>query len=294
MEFSSLHTHTVFCDGSDDIETICRCAFEKGLRAVGFSAHAPVFKKTGIKTKWHLSDERLCEYIDEVYAARSRWEGKLSVYLGLEADYIKGLRCAMDADLRSLGLDYIIGSVHYLVPDNGTQPFTVDGPMEEFEQGIMRGFDGDGEAAMHAYWDAVAEMTAIGGFEILGHADIIRKNNGSNRWFNTGSADWRLRLSEIASVAGKCGCVVEVNTGGLNRGTIADTYPSAPFLRTLREKNVPVVITADAHRARDLDGHYDIALQTLADAGYTEHMLFNGKIAGKPVWRREQLQFIDE
>ena len=293
MEFSSLHTHTVFCDGADDIETMCRSAYEKGLQSIGFSAHAPIFKKTGIKTNWHLSGDRLYEYLDEVRAARSRWNGKLPVFLGLELDYIKGLCSAMDSDILSLDLDYIIGSVHYIFPANGAQPFTVDGPPEEFERGLTDGFDGDGEAVMHAYWDAVAEMTAIGGFEILGHADIIIKNNGNKRWFNTESADWYRRLEETAATVSRNGCMVEINTGGLNRGKITDTFPSLPFLRLLHEKQAPVMISADAHRAADLDGHYGIALQNLLDAGYGEHMLFKGKISGKPVWCNAKLQEIN-
>jgi len=289
MEFSSLHTHTVFCDGADDIETMCRAAFAKGLCGIGFSAHAPIFKKTGIRTDWHMSDERLCEYIDEVNAARRRWEGKLAVFCGLELDYIKGLCCAADADIRALNLDYIIGSAHYLLSANGAQPFTIDGPPEEFERGVAEGFGGDGEAAMHAYWDAVAEMTAIGGFEILGHVDKIRKNNEDMRWFDTESADWHCRCAEIAAAVIRSGCVVELNTGGLNRGQSADTFPSLPMLRMLRENKVPVLITADAHRARDLDGCYDIARLTLLRAGYGEHVLFEGKIAGQPVWRYAKL-----
>jgi histidinol-phosphatase (PHP family) len=289
MNYSSLHTHTVFCDGIDSVETCCCTAYAKGLCGIGFSSHAPIFKKTGFKTDWHMSDERLHEYADEVSAARRRWEGKLDVFLGLETDYIKGLCCALDTDIQSLDLDFIISSVHYIVPDNGAQPFTVDGPADEFEQGVIRGFGGSGEAAMHAYWDAVAEMIAIGGFDILGHVDIIRKNNINNCWFNTDSADWRSRMAETACAISAGGCVAEVNTGGINRGKSADTFPCLPLLRMLREQNVPAVITADAHRAPDLDGHYDTARQTLLDAGYCEHVLFKGKIVGKPAWRAEKL-----
>jgi histidinol-phosphatase (PHP family) len=274
--YSSLHTHTLFCDGRDDVETMCRAAFQKGLCSIGFSAHGPIFTKTGIKTNWHISDERLDEYMAEVRAARRRWEGKLTVYLGLELDYIKGLRSAMDPDIRALGLDYIIGSVHYIVPPNGAAPFTVDGPPEELERGVREGFNGNGEAMMHAYWDAALEMTALGGFAILGHADLVKKNNSHSRWFIMESESYRQRLAETARAAAGAGLVVEVNTGGLNRGSISDTYPSLPFLRLFRENQVPALISADAHKAGDLDGHYETARQTLLQAGYREHVLLGG------------------
>jgi len=267
---------------------MCRAAYDKGLAAIGFSSHAPVGKKTGFKTNWHMPDERLNEYINEVNAARHRWEGKIAVYLGLELDYIKGLRCALDDDIQSLNLDYIIGSVHYLVPPRGA-PFTVDGPIEEVETGIREGFAGDGEAMVNAYWDAVTEMLALGGFDIIGHMDLVKRNNAANRFFNGESETYLRRIEEVTRATASGGFVVEINTGGINRRYLNETYPSSALLRLMRQHNVPVMISADAHNARDLDGNYQTACQTLRDAGYTSHVIFEGRSGGKPVWREEGL-----
>ncbi|GHV36141.1 histidinol-phosphatase [Spirochaetia bacterium] len=290
MNYSCLHTHTVFCDGKDDIETCCRRAWEKGLVSIGFSAHAPVTKKTGFKSDWHLGDDRLEEYLEAVRAARSRWEGKLPVYLGLEADYIEGLTGPADADYPSLGLDYLIGSVHYLIPPNGAAPFTVDGPPEELEQGLREGFGGDGEALTQAYWDAVTAMIRAGGFDILGHVDLVKKNNRDGRLFNPAEKTFSRRAEEAAQAAARAGIAVEVNTGGLNRKKTAETYPSASILRFFRENRVPAIITADAHRAEDLDGHYTDARETLLAAGYTETVLFEGRKDGAAIWKTEEIR----
>ena len=283
--FSSLHTHTLFCDGKDDVETMCRTAFEKGLVSIGFSAHAPA-DRTGLKSNWHIKERNLNQYIDEVNAARRRWQGKIAVYLGLEVDYIKGLRSALDSDIKGLGLDYTIGSVHYLIPPHG-EPFTVDNA-EEVVKGVAEGYGGDGSAMMNAYWDAVAEMTALGGFDIVGHMDLVKKQNRTGDLFNMNSNYFR-RAEEIAGAVSSAGLTVEVNTGGLNRGYLDETFSSPAILRLLRRNNVPVLITADAHSADHLDGNYQTARQTLLDAGYTEHVLFQGKKNGKPVWRTEKL-----
>jgi histidinol-phosphatase (PHP family) len=268
---------------------MCRAAFEKGLAAVGFSSHAP-FEKTGLKSTWNMKTERLGEYIDEVRAARRRWEGKIAVYLGLEVDYVKGLRSPLDRDLQDIGLDYIIGSVHWLIPPHGV-PFTVDGSAAEMEKGVTEGFSGDGEAMMHAYWDAVAEMIALGGLDIIGHLDLVKKNNTYNeshdRWFKTENS--MRRAGEIAAAVSSAGIVVEVNTGGLNRGYFAETSPSPDILRLLCRQNAPVMISADAHRAGNIDGHYSTACRTLLDAGYASHVVFEGKNGGKPLWREVTL-----
>jgi histidinol-phosphatase (PHP family) len=137
----------------------------------------------------------------------------------------------------------------------------------------MEGYGGDGEAMMHAYWDAVAEMVALGGFDIVGHLDLVKKRNMENRWFNREGNAYQQRTAEIAQAISAAGLIVEVNTGGPNRGHYAETAPALPILRQLYQHNVPVIITADAHRAQTLGGHYSTACQTLFDAGYTTHVL---------------------
>jgi histidinol-phosphatase (PHP family) len=282
--FSCLHTHTLFCDGKDDVETMCAAAYAQGLRAIGFSSHAPITARTGITTNWHMPESRLKDYIDDVQAARRRWEEKLPVFLGLELDYIKGLRCALDADIQALKLDYIIGSVHYLAPANGAEPFTIDGPPEELKRGLDEGFGGSGEALMHAYWDAVLEMIALGGFDILGHVDLVKKNNTELRFFDSESGAYWERCIEVvsaASRAAKTGLVVEVNTGGMNRGKVDEPYPSLPLLRLFAQAGVPAVITPDAHCAAHVDGNYNEALRLLTEAGYSgclpDHLLSGWK-----------------
>jgi len=286
-QFSSLHNHTIFCDGKDDIETMCRAAFEKKLCAIGFSAHAPIFKKTGFKSDWHVKDEAFGKYIEQVLEAKKRWSGKLEVLLGFEIDYIKGLRSALDKDITEVNPDYLIGSVHYLIPANGAKPFTVDGPQEEFTQGLNEGFNGDAAALMNSYYDAQAQMIALGGFEILGHADLVKKNClGKNLWPRE---EEEYRQKEIAIAAGKAGIIAEVNTGGINRKKINEVYPSETFLRFFRENNVPVIITADAHSAQDIKGNYDIAVKTLLSAGFSDHVIIFRKSGKKKIYIKEKL-----
>jgi histidinol-phosphatase (PHP family) len=289
MRHSCLHTHSVFCDGKDEIETLCAKAFEKGLVAIGFSSHAPVYRKAGLKTGWHIREDRLHEYLDTVCAARRRWEGKLAVYLGLEVDYIEGRMGPADRDYRDMGLDYIIGSVHYVFPPKGGEPMAVDSSPEEFAGDIQRRFSGDGEALMEAYWNTVEGMIRAGGFDILGHLDLIKKNNPQGEWFSPDGEAYRCRIAGIVPPIAQSGVTVEVNTGGLNQGKTQDTYPSLPLLRLLRERDVPALVTADAHRAEHLDGHYDTARNTLLAAGYTQAMLFMGRHGENPVWIADPL-----
>ena len=176
MSLACIHTHTIFCDGSDDIETCCRVAYRKGLSSLGFSAHAPVTKKTGFRTEWHLAEERFPEYIEAVIAAKKRWEGKLPVYLGLEVDFIPGIMGPADKDYREIDLDFIIAGAHYVLPPKG-EPFTVDDSAEAVERGIKQGFGGDPAGMVEAFFNSEEAMIRAGGFDLMAHPDIVKKNN---------------------------------------------------------------------------------------------------------------------
>ena len=288
MNLACIHTHTVFCDGKDDIETFCRTAYEKGLQSLGFSAHAPIFAKTGLRTNWHLADERLGEYLDSVRSAKKRWEEKLPVYLGLEVDFIPGITGPADKDYREMGLDYIIASIHYVRPPKG-EPFTVDGTLESVVQGIKECFGGDPMGMVESYLDSEAAMIRAGGFDVLGHPDLIKIHNNGNKFFDPQSDFYQKRTATLAALLAETGVPSELNTGGLNRDRISECYPSLDFLKYFRSQNVPIVINADAHRAVDLDGNHEEARKTMLEAGYTETVLFEGRANGKAVWRTEKL-----
>ena len=300
MRFACIHTHTNFCDGKDDIETFCSVAHKKGLSSLGFSAHAPVTAKTRMRTNWHLPDDRLEEYLDSVRAAKKRWEGKLPVYLGLEVDFIENLIGPADMDYREMGLDYIIASVHYVFPQKG-KPFTVDDSAENVRKGIEEGYGGDPTGMIEAYLAAEEAMIRAGGFDVLGHPDLVKVNNaraghpGAGMLFSEDSDFYREKISSLAKLISAQPTnstqapAAEINTGGLNRGRIAECYPSLALLKIFREHGVPMVINADAHRAEDLDGHYEDAKKTLLAAGYSKTVLFAGRKDGKAVWNSIKL-----
>ena len=290
MRLSSIHVHTTFSDGSNDIETCCRMAYKKGLESLGFSDHAPLTRKTGFLTPWHMRDEKLGEYIDSVRAAKKRWEGKLFVYLGLEVDFIPDLTGPADKDYREMDLDFIIGSVHYVTPQKG-EYITVDDSAERVSKLIRDSFDGDPMAMAEAYWNAEAAMVSAGGLDVLGHPDVVKTNNGGQeqKLFPEHGDFYKGKTTAIASLLEKTGLHAEISTGGLNRGKIKDCYPSSGFLKLLHEHHVPIVINADAHTAEDLDGHYNEAIHALLDAGYTETDILAGRESGIAKWKSIKL-----
>jgi len=301
--FCSIHNHTTFCDGQDDIESMCRAAYEKKMYSIGFSSHAPSEKQLGKELFWNLKEENINNYINEVRAAKERWRGKIKVFLGLEVDYVKGKRSPADSDIASFNLDYVIGSVHHLCPgfkgkaicdeaceECGRHPeeiIIIDDSMEDFNRGLIEGYGNDAEKLMNHYYDAVIEMIYNGGFEILGHVDLLKKNTINRKlWLKDNEIK---RQRDVAEAVSKKDLVIEINTGGINRKKINEVYPSLSFLKIIKEYNIPVVITADAHNINDINGNYNTAVEMLKMADITKHYIFNGKKNNKAVWLTQNI-----
>ncbi|MDR3356067.1 MAG: histidinol-phosphatase, partial [Spirochaetaceae bacterium] len=68
-----------------------------------------------------------------------------------------------------------------------------------------------------------------------------------------------------------------------------EPYPSPRLLSLLAEAAVPVIVTADAHSTAHLGGHYREARELLLKAGYRRASVFEGRRAGKPLWKSEEI-----
>ncbi|MDR2467954.1 MAG: histidinol-phosphatase [Spirochaetaceae bacterium] len=284
--YSCLHTHTSFCDGDGTVDDFCAAAHEKGLVSLGFSAHAPLPKELGVTTNWHLSHDKLAAYMNEVRAAREKWRDKLDIYLGLEVDFIQGYMSPADMFYQDLKLDYIIGSVHCVLPPHaplnwartwvGDKLLCIDGSADEFIILLEKGFNGNVDMLVETYYKSLISMCAAGGITILGHADLIKKNNSGARFFTNDDARVVPLIHKLAAAIAAHNIIVEVNTGGMNRGKIDEPYPSQSMLKILQTHDIPAMINADAHICAHLDGNYETACRHLASAGYTGHLIFTG------------------
>jgi histidinol-phosphatase (PHP family) len=261
-----------------------RSAIEKGFDILGFSSHAMYP---------HEYDGNVClnryaEYAKTLAALKAKYRGQIEILTGYEADFIPPW-CAPDRETyAALGAEYTIGSTHAIANKSDavfpSDFLGVDGPVEEVARGIEAIFGGDGKKAVQTYFAAEREMLRHGGFDIAGHLDVIRKRNGILHFFDETEGWYKRELEATSVAAALSGVIVEINTGGIARGAIDDTYPSADFLHLLNKNAVPVMINSDAHNAEHLDAAFDLAKKHALDAGYCETVyLRNGKIFSQPL-----------
>ncbi len=263
---ATYHAHTTFCDGKESPDAMADAAFAAGYRIFGFSAHAPV----PVPSPGNLSPDRVGPYAAAVRAAALRYEGRMEILTGLEIEWVPGLGIPPGDGYAEVAIDYRIGSLHFASPASGVF-FSVDGPAAEFDRAMARDYGGDGGRLFRDYYRELAGLIRTGGFEILGHLDIVKMHNRGGRWFDETSPAYRSAAFEAVGALEGTGIAVEVNTGGIARGKTSEPYPGLAILRELRRRGIPIVIGADAHAPGHLALSWRrIGLELAREAGYRE------------------------
>jgi len=265
---ADFHMHTVFCDGNNTPEQMAEAAYRKGFSTIGFSAHSAWPVTTGCE----MHPDRFQEYKTEICRLKKLYEGRMNIFMGLEIDYIPPVSCSELPFYKTFELDYSIGSVHYI--HNPDKPelgiFAVDYTVEHIAAGIRDVFGGDKKKAVQTYFASEREMIDRGGFDIIGHIDLIRKRNNALSLFSEDDDWYKKELLATAEAAAKSGKFIEINTGAMARKAIDSPYPSQYFLELLHERNVPLVINSDAHSTEHIGYAFDIATELAIKSGYKE------------------------
>lgn len=264
MKSFCFHTHSTFCDGKASVEDVCKSAIRNDLSAVGFSSHAPV----PISTSWAMPFSELDAYITEIERCKDVFKGQLEVYRALEADFIGDGKSIPFAELRKLGqLDYIIGSVHLVQnPEQKGCLWFLDGPAENYENGIAECFGGNAQMAVEQYYAQIQEMVLTQQPDVIAHMDKVVMNNKKG-FFSEADAWYQEALEKTLQVIAACNTIVEVNTRGIYRGKYATWFPNAQVIRRCVELDIPLTVSVDAHHPDELKCGFDDALQAVKEAG---------------------------
>lgn len=277
MQLFNLHTHSNFSDGKANAEDIVLEAVNQGLKVLGFSDHSPVpFENT-----FAIKNENVNNYISTIKSLKEKYQDKIDIYCSMEMDFIPGIIKDFKKTKEELGLDYMIGSVH-LVGNNIEKLWFIDGSkVETYDEGLNNYFNGDIKKGVKTFFYQYNEMIETEVFDIVGHLDKIKMHN-RNRYFLEEDKWYHDLLMETLTLIKEKSLIVEVNTRGIYKKRSTDFYPSSWILPIMREMNIPVVISSDAHLPNELTLCFKEAEDALKAAGYKETMCFqNGGFISK-------------
>ncbi len=132
-------------------------------------------------------------------------------------DILCGLEWDLFSDDKRTGYDYWIGGVHYLHGEKTGRYYEIDFRPRICGECIDADFGGDALAAVEAYFAQVAQLAALHP-DILAHVDLIKKLNGNGEFFDENSPRYQAAALSALEAAHKADCLLEINTGAVNRG----------------------------------------------------------------------------
>jgi histidinol-phosphatase (PHP family) len=251
------HTHTFLCGhATGKPEEYLATAERKGISEFGVSDHVPW--PEGFDTGARMSADKFARYmsiIDDLRESR----GNVRVLRGIEIDWVPGRMDEVARKLAGYGLDYIIGSVHYV---HGL-PFDNPVFIHKWREPEIA------DKIWNSYAAEMVEFINQADFDVIGHIDLPKKFGiyPSNLDF------FYDKMHEVFELAASRDIAVEINTAGL-RKDVKEIYPSRDILKIAYSKGVRLCFGSDAHAPGEVGYAFDKALALAASVGYTEMVAF--------------------
>lgn len=230
---SDLHTHTQYSfDSSATMQQYVDVAIEKGVKIICFTDH---IECGGLNT---FKDFEFGKRAEEFHILKERYAKDVKLLLGFEVGEPHKHPKEMQF-LRTLLPDMIIGSVHdanFYEPPRAYTNFEHDRLNDKY----------------------VYEMVCEGGFEVLGHMDLMRR-------YHDDYIEDVEHIHKTLEMCVKNGIVPEANTSEFRHGKNYTLPNAAAFEYYLSVGGKYVTIDSDAHIAANLCANFEKAADTLPE-----------------------------
>jgi histidinol-phosphatase (PHP family) len=216
-------------------------AARAGFESFGISEHSYVSVEKDELA--NLTPESAPKFLAEMRGLKEKYADKLAVFAGIELDIL--------GDATTDGFEYIIGSAHF-IHKCGEYRFVDDG-RDGQRITADRFFGGDFYAFAEEYYETESTVASVTNCDIVGHFDLINKNNEGGRLFDTASPRYRAAAVESMKEILKTQRLFELNTGAMYRIGRTAPYPEPWLLRELLERGGEVILSSDSHAVESID-----------------------------------------
>jgi histidinol-phosphatase (PHP family) len=253
---TSYHNHTTWSDGASTLAELIDSARRAGLEELGISDHFAMAPQNR-RFSWSLAPESLDAYVEEIQKAKADTQD-LVIRMGLEVDYFPEMMEPIQQRLAPYPFDYLIGSVHFIddfVIDLNAQPW--EGISQDERNRMWSG-----------YWQLLRKAAECNCFDIIGHFDLPKKFKFYPSIDLTEEALAALDAIAAADMA------IEINCSGWDK-PVEEAYPTLFYLQEARRRDIPLILSADAHTAGNVIRNFERARSLAVKAGYTELVRFD-------------------
>lgn len=269
MSWTNYHSHSHYCDGKEAPEAHIQAAIEKNFLAFGCSSHAYV----PFENSWSMKAEDKEKYRKEIAFLRDKYAEQIQVYLSLEVDYIPGM-IGPESVRQEMGLDYTVGSVHFVDQFEDGMPWGVDGTFLDFQKGLKEIFSEDIQQVVSRYYELTRQMLQEDCPDILGHMDKIKMHNIKGNYFVETAPWYQQEVFQTLETAKATEVIIELNTRGLYKKKTREPYPSPWVLETIYQMGIPITLNSDSHHPSDIDKFYTESAELLHQIGFRELRIF--------------------
>jgi histidinol-phosphatase (PHP family) len=258
-----LHIHTKRCHHAvgEPAEYVA-AARAAGITTMAFTDHLPLPPEYDGDWDYAMPPSELADYVADVRDMQrlAAAEGGPEVLLGIEADWMSGREVALAEELPAHPWDVVLGSVHF----QGDWAFDDPRLTDEYKRREI-------DQVWRRYFDDLAASARTGLFDVIGHADLVKKFG----FYPDGDLTPYYRTAVDAMA--EAGVAFECNASGL-RKPVAEIYPSLEFMRIARDAGIAATMGSDAHAPSEVGAGLGQARDALLTSGFTSVLVFRGRV----------------
>ena len=231
--YANYHTHTFRCKHAqgEDREYV-EAAIKGGFKVLGFSDHCPWFFDDGHVSGTRMLPKELDGYIASIDNLKKEYKSDITIYVGLEAEYIPELMEKQNKLLQDYTLDYMIIGQHFIQ----REPYSA-----------YTGFPTEEESNLKTYVDLIIEGMETGRYLYVAHPDLLN--------FSGSSEIYEKHMLRLCQYLKSKDVPVEINFLGFHGQR---HYPSDRFLQIAKKVGNTAIIGVDAHNPDSLLCQMDI------------------------------------
>lgn len=219
---ANYHTHTARCGHAEGREEdYIQNALDGGMEILGFSDHTPHWFSDGFRSRIRMGPELFSDYLQKITELKEQYAGKITLHLGLEAEYYPELFPVLMAHLKDTPVEYLLLGQHFLYNEK-------DAPYS--------GAATEDVSLLEQYCNQTIEGMYTGVFSYLAHPDLVN--------FQGDEKTYRREMTRLCKAANDCNMPLEINLLGLRLGR---QYPNPVFWEVAAENNCSVILGSDAH-----------------------------------------------
>jgi histidinol-phosphatase (PHP family) len=256
------HTHTWRCGhATGSMSEYVEAAMKRGITEIGLTDHLWLYwlPPDQRPREWAIIESDYDAHYSEMLETRERYRGRINVRVAVEADFVDGHQEQLREILSRYKFDFVLGAVHYM------DGWLIDAPENEFRYREQRVAE-----IYRRYFLNLQKAMRLGLFDVIAHFDLPKK------FGFLPEEDLSALADETLDVAAETAVVIEVSTAGL-RKPVREIYPAPRLIAELRRRDIPIVLSSDAHAPEEIGADYDQSIALVRQAGYTELAAFEGR-----------------